>query len=135
MDGPTLEASPFELGMSRADLWAFAGILALDEAQRTTRTQCDNYNWDTTCGDNSTTCFTPFPKNTETLFKTGRIDCIPSDNHSEKHQYLASKIEDGPDHSGKPYQNCRKIYPCRLHFFCNFLTNHQFFEVCRHSFN
>ena len=103
INGPKLSTSPYELGISRADLWAFAGILALDEAQRTTRTQCDNYNWDTTCGDNSTTCFTPFPKNTENLFKTGRIDCIPSDNHSEKHQYLASKIEDGPDHSGKCY--------------------------------
>merc|ERR1719411_1982175 len=33
IEGPKLSASPFELGMSRADLWAFAGILALDEAQ------------------------------------------------------------------------------------------------------
>ena len=46
MDGPNLSKSPFELGISRADLWAFAGILALDEAQRTTRSQCDNYNYD-----------------------------------------------------------------------------------------
>ena len=101
MDGPNLSKSPFELGISRADLWAFAGILALDEAQRTTRSQCDNYNYDRTCGDNSTTCFTPFPKSTETLFKTGRIDCIPRVTASEKQQYLASQIEVGPDHSGK----------------------------------
>ena len=46
MDGPNLSKSPFELGISRADLWAFAGILALDEAQRTTRSQCYNYNYD-----------------------------------------------------------------------------------------
>ena len=36
-----------------------------------------------------------------TLFKTGRIDCIPRDTASEKQQYLASQIEVGPDHSGK----------------------------------
>ena len=101
MEGPNLQASPFELGMSRADLWAFAGILALDEAQRTTRSQCDNFNYENTCGDNSTTCFTPFPRDTKDLFKTGRKDCIPSTTATEKKQYLASEVEDGPDHSGK----------------------------------
>ena len=108
MEGPNLPASPFELGMSRADLWAFAGILALDEAQRTTRSICDNYNWNVTCGDTSTPCFTPFPKSTETLFKTGRIDCFPSETAPEKMQYLASKVEDGPDHSGKSNFNLRQ---------------------------
>ena len=96
MEGPNLQASPFELGMSRADLWAFAGILALDEAQRTTRSQCDNFNYENTCGDNSTTCFTPFPRDTKDLFKTGRKDCI---DFGDK-PYKATKEESHPNAVG-----------------------------------
>ena len=116
MDGPTLEASPFELGMSRADLWAFAGILALDEAQRTTRSQCENYLWESTCNDTSTSCFTPFPKSTENLFKTGRVDCIPQDTATEngkEWKYLASKVEAGPDHSGKCNSKVLQLGPMK----------------------
>ena len=35
-DAPNLEASPKDLGMSRADLWAFAGLVALDGLQKKT---------------------------------------------------------------------------------------------------
>ena len=39
---PALKASPKDLGISRADLWAFAGIAALDKAQRYTKDVCTN---------------------------------------------------------------------------------------------
>ena len=42
---PKLEASPKDLGISRADLWSFAGLAALDRSLRYTKDAC--YNPDT----------------------------------------------------------------------------------------
>ena len=93
-DAPVLAQSPKELGISRADLWAFAGLLALDEASRRSRAYCDTFNINITCGDFSP-CFLPFPEKFDTLFKTGRIDCV-SDSGDDKKQYLAPLSEDSP---------------------------------------
>ena len=72
-DTPNLTASPKDLGMSRADLWAFAGLVALDRLQSKTKNQCEKNLQSTMCGDNSTSCFSPFPESSRLLFKTGRI--------------------------------------------------------------
>ena len=66
-DAPTLEQSPKDLGISRADLWAFAGVLALDESSRRSRAYCDSFNVNLTCGDFSP-CFVSFPEKFDTLF-------------------------------------------------------------------
>ena len=72
-DAPNLDESPKDLGMSRADLWAFAGLVALDGLQKKTRKSCEKNLYAAMCGDNSTSCFSPFPENSRLLFKTGRI--------------------------------------------------------------
>ena len=58
-----LDKSLQELGISRADFWAFAGLVALDEVQIKTRGYCDfqsKWNLSFTCGDENHTCFSPF---------------------------------------------------------------------------
>ena len=69
---PKLDASPYDLGMSRADLWAFAGLLALDHFQIETQKLCNNEAYAATCGNTTTSCFSPFPEESRLLFKTGR---------------------------------------------------------------
>ena len=83
---PKLKASPYELGISRADLWAFAGLVALDQFQSTTKELCRKKPFETMCGDNSTSCFAPFPENSKKIFKTGRIDCRPRSNATIYHK-------------------------------------------------
>ena len=93
-----LPKSPKDLGISRADLWSFAGILALDEVGRRTRAYCDAFdqgpNQEFTCGDWSP-CYAPFPKEFGDLFYTGRSDC-QSKAKSHTLQYLAPLSEDSP---------------------------------------
>ena len=52
------------------------------------------------CGDNSTSCFSPFPQDKKNLFKTGRVDCSPSPNASPYQKYLASGLENQPQQNG-----------------------------------
>ena len=68
-----LKASPKDLGMSRADLWAFAGLVALDSMQAETKKLCNEKSFAAMCGDNSTSCYAPFPNESKLMFKTGRI--------------------------------------------------------------
>lgn len=93
--GPTLEASPKDLGISRADLWSFVGLVALDEVSRRSRAFCYNFDEKLTCGDFSP-CFSTFPEGFLNLFKTGRSDCIPSLAATEKQGYLAPLSEKSP---------------------------------------
>ena len=96
-----LNASPRDLGISRADLWAFTGLAALDKVQETSRELCSKYSYNLTCNDWKSSCYAPFPKKlATTLFKNGRIDCTPSSTASSKQTYLSSKIEVGPDQNG-----------------------------------
>ena len=90
--------SPKDLGISRADLWAFAGLLALDEIQQKTKKLCQMDEIGLTC--NHTQCFSPFQvEQFESMFKTGRSDCEPKSSH-EKQGYLAKKVEVHPNQHG-----------------------------------
>ena len=88
-----LEQSPKDLGISRADLWAFAGLVALDEVQSLTRKRCFVDEAGYTC--DQTQCFLPFDQEQfETMFETGRVDCQPRnvDKFASQRGYLASEI-------------------------------------------
>ena len=77
--------SPRDLGMSRADLWAFRGLVALDRVQLTSRKLCKEDKRGLTCNDWSSSCWSAFPKEFKnSLFKTGRVDCIPSTSATSK---------------------------------------------------
>ena len=97
---PKLEKSPQELGYSRADLWAFAGLVALDEFQSRTKQLCfiDKHGY--SC--DQTECFSSFDQSQfEQLFKTGRRDCQPREtDNPEQLGYLANKREKTPDQHG-----------------------------------
>ena len=63
-NAPALKQSPKDLGISRADLWAFAGLVALDEFQIKTKSFChyqNKWSFNFTCGDPNHTCYNPFP--------------------------------------------------------------------------
>ena len=93
--------SPRDLGMSRADLWSFAGLVALDRVQQQSRKLCEEDKHGLTCNDWKSSCWSPFPeKFKNSLFKTGRVDCIPSSSATSKQGYLASKVESTPDQNG-----------------------------------
>ena len=102
-DEAKLDASPKELGISRADLWAFAGLVALDEIQQKTKAFCEldklktdlNY----TCG--LTQCYSPFDTSKfQSMFQTGRTDCVPKAGANQKHQYLSGQKEVHPNQHG-----------------------------------
>ena len=96
---PKLEASPQKLGISRADLWAFAGLVALDEVQQRTKKLClmDEHGY--TCEQNQ--CYSPFEQaQFESMFETGRSDCVPKDANNPKQGYLASQKEVHPNQHG-----------------------------------
>jgi len=100
--------SPKDLGISRADLWAFAGIVALDRFLTYTRDVCGGKEktstatcrwWERPEYDASQ-CFHPLPASALSMFKTGRSDCRPSGAATEFQQYLASRAEHHPDDNG-----------------------------------
>ena len=95
----SLEDSPKNLGMSRADLWSFAGLVALDQVQEQTENLCSQFAYNFTCNDWDTPCYSPFPGNAKQLFKTGRTDCTPK-YPDTKWEYVASNKEAEPDHHG-----------------------------------
>jgi hypothetical protein len=73
-DSPNLPMSPHDLGMSRADLWAFAGLVALDVMQQETRELCTSRPTSSMCGDLSTACFTPFSQQGLAMFRYHRCE-------------------------------------------------------------
>ena len=91
----TLKDSMKNLGYSRADFWAFAGLIALDEVQRKTKGICTFWDWTYTCKENG--CYTQLPDDFLKLFKSGRSDCQPKDPNDLKHLYLTDKVEAHPD--------------------------------------
>ena len=88
-----LRKSPKDLGISRADFWAFTGLVALDEYLAFTKTLCNHTTLEAMCDDTSTPCYTALPKFYTQMFKTGRSDCIPSQNATSNQGYVASKKE------------------------------------------
>ena len=94
-----LEASPKDLGISRADLWAFAGLVALDEFQQKTKAYCKVDNVGLTC--NQRLCYKAFDASKfQSMFSTGRSDCDPKTDATTKQKYLSSKIEVHPNKNG-----------------------------------
>ena len=78
----------------------FLGLVALDYFQSETKELCNDHPYKTMCGDNSTSCFSPFPQDKRNLFKTGRVDCSSSPNASPYQKYLASGLENQPQQNG-----------------------------------
>ena len=94
-----LDASPKDLGISRADLWAFAGLVALDEFQQKTKAYCDVDAVGKTC--DQAVCYKPFEAaKFASMFSTGRSDCDPKKDVTAKQKYLSSKIEAHPNKNG-----------------------------------
>lgn len=83
-----LPSSPKDLNISRADLWAFTGILALAQFEQNTKIKCNLFEHDLTCGDG--TCYVQMPGGTAPkMFKTGKWDTDFSKNVFQ-FLYLAS---------------------------------------------
>ena len=91
------------MGVSRADLWAFASLIALDDFLSKTETRCGKSQViDQMCGF---PCMHTKPrKDILKLFKTGRMDCKAKDGAYKKHQYLTERKESHPNkhQSGEP---------------------------------
>ena len=90
-----LDQSPKDLGMSRADLWAFSGLVALAFYQKNTKELCEDEGDKLMC-DDPDPCFSEFPEKILTIFKTGRKDCQPKDSQNSKFLYLTQKREAHP---------------------------------------
>ena len=99
--GVSLDKSPKDLGMSRADLWAFTGLVSLAFYQKHTKKICDEkYEHDKLmCGEETkeSPCFSPFPNQIYNIFKTGRKDCTPRQDADSRHLYRTDKKEAHPD--------------------------------------
>ena len=105
VDVPVLSDSPKNLGISRADLWAFGGLVALDRAQERTNTLCSTQKQNLTCNDWDSPCFSSFPfGSTRNLFRTGRTDCIPNPEAAPEHGFLSPGFENEPDKNGNGKQ-------------------------------
>ena len=91
---PKLDLGPKNLGMSRADLWAFSGLVALAYYQKHSKKLCDDkLEAKKLMCDDPDPCFTSFP-DVSKIFKVGRKDCANTDT---KHLYRASKLEHHPN--------------------------------------
>ena len=97
-NAPTLDVSLKDSGVSRADLWAFAALMSLDEVWQSTRGKCLPKNVAATCGEFE--CYVQPPKKVLELFKTGREDCTPKNGASKFQSYLTEKLEAHPDMNG-----------------------------------
>ena len=88
-NAPKLKKSLKKIGVSRADLWAFASLVALDEVLKTTKSRC-RAGWvkETMCGY---PCDHKITDDVLTMFKTGREDCKPKDGASNNHKYLTGR--------------------------------------------
>jgi len=98
---PVLTASPQELGWSRADLWAFSSMMAVEFGVLVNNLKCDEVDLPATQGSSWFGCShhlgDPDCKvNIERPFKfqTGRSDCT---EHDEEFPYKATKEEKHPN--------------------------------------
>ena len=103
------ETSLFDRGMSRADLWAFAGIVALETGIKKNNNYCGQpINIEGCNADKKIDCsITSIDENIESTFKTGRSDCNPTDSEvacdapNDKYAFCTKKSEVKPN----PHQN------------------------------
>ena len=90
----SLTGSLQQLGKSRADLWQFAGLVALERALERANRACDLDKWSRqqiTLLENREAC--EFKLRAPLKFWSGRADCVPEDGGSG---YKASKTEVQP---------------------------------------
>ena len=109
---PKLAESLYESGKSRADLWAFAAIVALDFFQQDTHRRCSDNLWENMCGEPDH-CFAPFPEEGRRMFRTGRVDCHGpakdplgriSGDKKDKQGYVTFRPENHPNEHGNGRQ-------------------------------
>lgn len=78
--GVKSKKSLYKAGKSRADLWAFAGLVAVRKTFENNNVFCQNYVPNSEClleKDNSTFCeFDLTREDTAPVFRTGRSDCV-----------------------------------------------------------
>ena len=102
------ETSLFDRGMSRADLWAFAGIVALETGIKRNNDYCQKDITGTCNADKKIDCsITSIDEIIASTFKTGRSDCNPTDSEvacdapNDKYAFCTKKSEVKPN----PHQN------------------------------
>ena len=96
-NAPTFPRSLKDMGISRADLWSYATMIALNEFFKQTQAQCSNpkRSYATTCDQYP--CFVEPPDTILKMFKVGRKDCQAKTEASEFNQYLTMNLEYHPD--------------------------------------
>ena len=96
-NAPTFPKSLKDMGISRADLWSYATMIALNEFFKQTQAQCSNpkRSYATTCDQYP--CFVEPPDTILKMFKVGRKDCQAKTEASEFNQYLTMNLEYHPD--------------------------------------
>merc|ERR1719244_1423224 len=97
--GPVLTASPKELGWSRADLWAFSSMMAVEFGIMVNNAKCDEQDvsaggasWDG-CSHHVGDPWCHVNIERPFRFQTGRSDCT---EHDEEFPYKATKEEKHP---------------------------------------
>ena len=103
------DTSLFERGMSRADLWAFAGIVAVQAGIENNNEYCqnlqNNHDEDSCYVYDRKDC--SINENIESIFKTGRSDCVSTDSEvacdapNDQYAFCTKKNEIHPN----PHQN------------------------------
>ena len=96
----TITGSLKETGKSRADLWAFAGMTAVELGVQFHNSICDEDNMNNYCGGNpdNEDCAVELPLPT---FKFGRKDCIPKCTGFDSfYDFCTQEEESHPDPQG-----------------------------------
>ena len=96
---PKLKKSPKDMGISRADLWAFAGLVALEHFQSLTKETClegkktgtSTCKWWELPGADADECYEQFPDSALSMFKTGLVQ-INNVSNSKKIFYLINQF-------------------------------------------
>jgi len=98
---PALDKSLFELGKSRADLWALAGLVAVDFFAKITNKDCnsgsESRNCDVRINGDTSQCFADV---SGMKFQTGRADCVTDSPYG----YPTAQIEVHPNQNGNGEQ-------------------------------
>ena len=100
--GLNSEVSLFESGKSRADLWAFAGLVAVQFSTETNNHYCNP------TGDKPAPCFNQVNKDSPSCFidlptpefRSGRSDCLPSCTGENSPDFCTSNEEFHPSPHG-----------------------------------
>merc|ERR1719232_1724602 len=98
---PMLNVSLKDSGKSRADLWALAGIVAVEYGIETNNLKCADASSVGGCHHLQGEAGCSVQLNTTIPFRTGRADCIPSDSTrpyiTNKHEVHPNAVGDGSE--------------------------------------